>query len=64
MIKQWLTPRTCLSSPLPLWLPFWVHYQSNNWPFPAGIDMTRLALSSYDIWGDILATNRTAIDHA
>ena len=31
---------------------------------PGAIDMTRLALSGYDIWGDILATNRTAIDHA
>jgi prephenate dehydrogenase len=28
---------------------------------PALIDSTRLALSSFDIWGDILATNRDAI---
>ena len=28
---------------------------------PALIDSTRLALSSFDIWGDILATNREAI---
>jgi prephenate dehydrogenase len=27
-------------------------------------DMTRLALSSFDIWRDILATNRDAIEHA
>lgn len=31
---------------------------------PAALDMTRLALSSYDIWRDILATNRTQIDGA
>lgn len=28
---------------------------------PALVDSTRLALSSFDIWGDILATNRSAI---
>jgi prephenate dehydrogenase len=28
------------------------------------IDMTRLALSAYDIWRDILDTNRDAIEHA
>jgi len=28
---------------------------------PALVDSTRLALSSFDIWGDILATNRDAI---
>lgn len=28
------------------------------------VDTTRLALSSYDIWHDILATNRADIDHA
>ena len=28
---------------------------------PALVDSTRLALSSYDIWGDILATNHAAI---
>jgi prephenate dehydrogenase len=28
---------------------------------PALIDSTRLALSSFDIWGDILATNREAV---
>jgi prephenate dehydrogenase len=28
---------------------------------PALVDSTRLALSSYDIWGDILATNQEAI---
>lgn len=31
---------------------------------PAAVDMTRLALSSYDIWRDILATNPTEIDAA
>jgi prephenate dehydrogenase len=31
---------------------------------PASIDMTRLALSSYDIWRDILATNTREIDAA
>jgi len=31
---------------------------------PAAVDMTRLALSSYDIWRDILATNRDSIDAA
>ena len=28
---------------------------------PALVDSTRLALSSFDIWGDILATNRSQI---
>jgi prephenate dehydrogenase len=28
------------------------------------VDMTRLALSSYDIWRDILATNSEHIDRA
>ena len=27
-------------------------------------DMTRLALSSWDVWGDILSTNRSEVDHA
>ena len=27
-------------------------------------DMTRLALSSWDVWGDILSTNRVEVDHA
>ncbi len=27
-------------------------------------DMTRLALSSYDLWRDILATNSQAVDRA
>lgn len=31
---------------------------------PALVDSTRLALSSFDIWGDILATNRAAVDEA
>jgi prephenate dehydrogenase len=31
---------------------------------PGLIDMTRLALSSYDLWRDILATNRDHIDRA
>ena len=31
---------------------------------PGAVDMTRLALSSYEIWKDILATNPEAIDHA
>jgi prephenate dehydrogenase len=31
---------------------------------PALVDSTRLALSSFDIWGDILATNRPAIAEA
>lgn len=31
---------------------------------PALVDSTRLALSSYDIWGDIIATNRNAIRSA
>lgn len=31
---------------------------------PALVDSTRLALSSFDIWGDILATNRAAVDAA
>jgi prephenate dehydrogenase len=31
---------------------------------PALVDSTRLALSSFDVWGDILATNRTPIDEA
>ena len=31
---------------------------------PALVDSTRLALSSFDIWGDILSTNRAAIDQA
>jgi prephenate dehydrogenase len=31
---------------------------------PAAMDMTRLALSSYDIWRDILATNVAEIDAA
>lgn len=31
---------------------------------PGLIDMTRLALSSYDIWGDILETNREAVEQA
>ncbi len=31
---------------------------------PAAVDMTRLALSSYDIWRDILATNPMEIDAA
>ena len=31
---------------------------------PGLTDMTRLALSSYDLWRDILATNREAIDEA
>jgi len=31
---------------------------------PALKDSTRLALSSYEIWGDILATNRAAIQEA
>jgi prephenate dehydrogenase len=28
------------------------------------VDSTRLALSSFDVWGDILATNRTPIQEA
>jgi prephenate dehydrogenase len=31
---------------------------------PALVDSTRLALSSFDIWGDILATNREPIRSA
>ena len=31
---------------------------------PGAIDMTRLALSSYDLWRDILATNSAGIDQA
>jgi prephenate dehydrogenase len=31
---------------------------------PGAIDMTRLALSTFEIWSDILATNRDAVDHA
>ena len=31
---------------------------------PGLTDMTRLALSSYDLWRDILATNRQAVDKA
>lgn len=31
---------------------------------PALVDSTRLALSSFDIWGDILATNRVPIEEA
>jgi len=31
---------------------------------PALADSTRLALSSFDIWGDILATNKDAIREA
>lgn len=31
---------------------------------PALIDSTRLALSSFDVWGDILATNRAPIEEA
>lgn len=31
---------------------------------PALVDSTRLALSAYEIWGDILHTNRAAIDGA
>jgi len=31
---------------------------------PALLDSTRLALSSFDVWGDILATNRTPIQEA
>jgi prephenate dehydrogenase len=31
---------------------------------PGLADMTRLALSSYDLWGDILETNRAAVDSA
>jgi prephenate dehydrogenase len=30
---------------------------------PGSIDMTRLALSEFDIWNDILQTNRDAVDH-
>lgn len=31
---------------------------------PGARDMTRLALSAFDIWRDILVTNRDAVDHA
>ncbi len=31
---------------------------------PGLVDMTRLALSAYDLWRDILATNTEPIDHA
>ena len=31
---------------------------------PGALDMTRLALSAFEIWRDILDTNRDAIDHA
>src|SRR5207237_9220699 len=31
---------------------------------PGAVDMTRLALSSYEIWHDILVTNAGAIDAA
>jgi prephenate dehydrogenase len=31
---------------------------------PGAVDMTRLALSDYAIWQDILSTNREAVDHA
>jgi|HubBroStandDraft_5_1064220.scaffolds.fasta_scaffold18171_2 prephenate dehydrogenase len=31
---------------------------------PAAIDMTRLAMSPYDVWRDILLTNSGPIDHA
>jgi prephenate dehydrogenase len=30
---------------------------------PGSIDMTRLALSEFEIWNDILQTNRHAVDH-
>jgi prephenate dehydrogenase len=30
---------------------------------PGAIDMTRLAMSAYEIWQDILETNRDAVDH-
>ena len=31
---------------------------------PGLVDMSRLALSSFDIWGDIVATNTENIEHA
>src|SRR5262249_13872652 len=31
---------------------------------PSALQMTRLALSAYDIWGDIIATNAPSIDAA
>jgi len=31
---------------------------------PALVDSTRLALSTFDVWGDILATNRAPIEQA
>jgi len=31
---------------------------------PALVDSTRLALSTFDVWGDILATNRAPIQEA
>jgi prephenate dehydrogenase len=31
---------------------------------PGALDMTRLALSAYELWHDIFATNRDAVDHA
>lgn len=42
------------------------HFAGNVPPLwgPGLVDSTRLALSHFDIWGDILATNHSAIDSA
>ena len=43
------------------------HVPSSEWlavSGPGAMDMTRLALSSYDLWRDILATNAGPIDEA
>ena len=38
--------------------------RSADLPGPGLIDMSRLALSSYDIWRDILDTNTENVEHA
>ena len=59
---RWPTPRICRNlRPLRLAALLENRAEPKSGVFgPALVDSTRLALSSFDIWGDILATNREA----
>ncbi len=60
---QWPLRRTCRNSSLPRWPRRWTAGRNRKRGVygPALGDSTRLALSSFDIWGDIFDTNRRQI---
>ena len=63
MTKQLLSHRTYRNWLPPRWPRFWEGRPEPQTRVygPALVDSTRLALSSFDIWGDIFDTNRDAI---